>query len=89
MRIAFMAAVLASLAGPAQAQIALPETSRAEREVRGINRSLSQEQRFQQLQQQNQIDNNQLRQRFDRQQVFSNPSPPARFRNCPAGSVGC
>jgi hypothetical protein len=83
------AAILSSLAVPALAQTRLPRTSPSERQVNEINRSIQQEQRLMQREQQYQIDNNQLRQRLDRQQNLSNPSPPARIRNCPAGSIGC
>jgi hypothetical protein len=74
---------------PVQAQTRLPRTSPSERQVNQINRSLQQEQRRLRFEEQYQIDRNQLRQNLDRQRSFSNPSPPARFRTCPAGSVGC
>ncbi|MBF9233570.1 hypothetical protein I2H38_09295 [Microvirga sp. BT350] len=87
MRIMVAAAIFMSILLPVQAQEQLPRTSPSERHVRGINRSLQQEDRFRGLEQQYQIDRNQLRQNLDRQQTFSNPSP--RIRNCPPGSVGC
>ncbi len=77
------------VAVPAAAQTRLPRTTPAEQQVKELNRSIQQEQRFMQRDQQIQIDNNQLRQRFDRQQNLINPAPPARIRNCPAGSIGC
>ena len=84
-----VAAILSSLVLPAAAQTRLPRTSPSESEVRSLNQSIQREQRAMQREQQNQISNNQMRQRIDRQQNFSNPSPPARLRNCPAGSIGC
>jgi hypothetical protein len=83
------AVILSSLAVPVVAQTRLPRTTPAERQVRELNRSIQQEERARQRQEQYQIDNNQLRQRFDRQQNLSNPSPPARIGTCPAGSIGC
>ncbi|WP_210484936.1 hypothetical protein [Microvirga antarctica] len=82
-------AILCALTLPVVAQTRLPRTSPAERQVDEINRSITREQRSLQRDQQYQIDNNQMRQRIDRQQNLSNPSPPARLRNCPVGSIGC
>ena len=84
-----MSSVVSGLVLPAAAQTRLPRTTPAERQVRELNRSIQQEQRALQREQQYQIDSNQLRQRLDRQQNLINPSPPARIRNCPAGSIGC
>lgn len=81
--------VALTLALPAAAQTRLPRKSPAEREVQGINRDLQQQQRFQRFEQQNQFELNQMQQRIDRQRTFSNPTPPAGIRTCPAGSVGC
>jgi hypothetical protein len=76
------------LVSPAEAQSArLPRKSRAERQVEEINRNLRQGDRLRQLDQQYQIDNNQLRQNFDRQRTLS--SPPGRIGTCPVGSIGC
>jgi regulator of sirC expression with transglutaminase-like and TPR domain len=88
-RLMVAAAILATLAVPAAAQTRLPRTTPAERQVKELNRSIQQEQRVLQREQQYQIDNNQLRQRLDRRQNLSNPSPPARIGTCPAGSIGC
>ena len=84
-----LSSVVSGLVLPAAAQTRLPRTTPAERQVRELNRSIQQEQRALQREQQYQIDSNQLRQRLDRQQNLINPSPPARIRNCPAGSIGC
>lgn len=84
-----VSSVVSGLVLPAAAQTRLPRTTPAERQVRELNRSIQQEQRALQREQQYQIDSNQLRQRLDRQQNLINPSPPARIRNCPAGSIGC
>ena len=85
MRIVMAAvAVLMGLALPAQAQV-----SSSERQVREYNRSMRQEERLRRFEEQYQTDRNLLRQNLDRQKNMANPSPPARFRNCPAGSVGC
>ncbi|NIX76445.1 hypothetical protein HB375_07410 [Microvirga sp. c23x22] len=86
MRAFVAAAVLISIILPAQAQEQLPLTSRPEQRVRGINRSIQQEERLRRIEQQNRFEQNQIQQRLDRQQTFSNPSSP-RFRNCPAGSI--
>jgi hypothetical protein len=84
-----LSGVVSGLSLPALAQTRLPRTTPAERQVKELNRSIQQEQRTLQREQQYQIDSNQLRQRIDRQQNLINPSPPARIRNCPAGSIGC
>ncbi|MET0430024.1 MAG: hypothetical protein ABW026_16205 [Microvirga sp.] len=84
-----LAAVLSALAVPASAQTRLPRTSPAERQVDDINRSIAREQRSLQVQQQNQINNNQIRQSIDRQQMYTRPSSPFRNATCPAGSIGC
>jgi hypothetical protein len=83
------AAILSILTLPAAAQTRLPRTTPAERQVKKLNGSILQEQRTMQREQQYQIDNNQLRQNFDRQQNLAIPSPSARIRNCPVGSIGC
>jgi regulator of sirC expression with transglutaminase-like and TPR domain len=84
-----MAAILLSFAASAEAQTRLPRTSPSEREVRDLNRSMMREQRQLRNDEQYQINRNQLRQSIDRQNVFSNPSPPARIGTCPRGSIGC
>ena len=89
MRVMVVATVLLSFAVPAVAQTRLPRTSPTERQVKAINRSLLREQRQLRSDEQYQIDQNQLRQSLDRRFNLSNPSPPARIRNCPAGSIGC
>jgi regulator of sirC expression with transglutaminase-like and TPR domain len=89
MRVMVVATVLLSFAVPAVAQTRLPRTSPTERQVKAINRSLLREQRQLRSDEQYQIDQNQLRQSLDRRFNLSNPSPPARFRTCPAGSIGC
>lgn len=86
MRALVAAVIFASVVLPAQAQQELPLTSRSEQHVRGINRSIQQGEQLRRIEQQNQFEQNQIRQRLDRQQTFSNPSPP-RFRGCPAGSI--
>jgi hypothetical protein len=87
--IIFLTGRVSGTIAPAAAQTRLPRTTPAERQVRELNRSIQQEQRAMERQQQYQIDNNQLRQSIDRQQNLLNPSPPARIRTCPAGSIGC
>jgi regulator of sirC expression with transglutaminase-like and TPR domain len=89
MRAMVMAAVLLSFAASAEAQTRLPRTSPSEREVRDLNRSMMREQRQLRNDEQYQINRNQLRQSIDRQNVFSNPSPPAGIGTCPRGSIGC
>jgi hypothetical protein len=89
MRAIIMAAILLSIALPAEAQSRLPRKSPAERQADAINRSLLQEGRQLRRDEQIQIDRNQLRQNLDRQYNLSNPSPPARIGTCPRGSVGC
>jgi protein-disulfide isomerase len=84
-----LAAVLASVALPAAAQTRLPRTTPAERQVNDINRSIQREQRSLQTQQQNQINNNQIRQSIDQQRMYQRPSSPYRSTTCPPGSVGC
>jgi len=89
MRTLLILAAVMAVALPASAQTRLPRTSPAERQVDDINRSISREQRSLQVQQQNQINNNQIRQSIDRQQMYTRPSSPFRNSSCPAGSVGC
>jgi hypothetical protein len=89
MRTLLILAVVMAAALPAAAQTRLPRTSPAERQVDDINRSIAREQRSLQIQQQNQINNNQLRQSIDRQQMYTRPSSPFRNATCPAGSIGC
>jgi hypothetical protein len=89
MRAVVVAAVLLSFAASAEAQTRLPRTSPSEREVRELNRSMLREQRQLRNDEQNQINRNQLKLDIDRQNVFSNPSPPARIGTCPRGSIGC
>ena len=89
MRAIIMAAVLLSVAWPAEAQSRLPRRSPAERQTDAINRSLLQEGRQLRRDEQIQIDRNQLRQNLDRQYNLSNPSPPARIGTCRRGSVTC
>jgi hypothetical protein len=84
-----LAALLASVAVPVAAQTRLPRTTPAEREVNSINRSITREQRSLQIQQQNHINNNQIRQSIDNQRMFQRPSSPYRSTTCPPGSVGC
>ncbi|MBM6594560.1 hypothetical protein [Microvirga pudoricolor] len=88
-QIVILAALLASVAVPAVAQTRLPRTTPAEREVNSINRSITREQRSLQIQQQNTINNNQIRQSIDNQRMFQRPSSPYRSTTCPPGSVGC
>jgi hypothetical protein len=90
MRFIVTAAICLSFALPfqAEAQTArLPRKSTSERQVEDLNRNIQDQGRLQELQRQNQIDRNQLRQDIDRHRMFS--SPPSPFRNCPVGSVGC
>jgi protein-disulfide isomerase len=88
-RLLILTAVVAATVLPASAQTRLPKTTSSERHVNDINRSLTREQHGLQVQQQNQIDNNQLRQSIDRQQMYTRPSSPFRNATCPAGSIGC
>ncbi|MGO4705673.1 hypothetical protein AB4072_07840 [Microvirga sp. 2MCAF38] len=92
MRILVTLLVLLGLAAPAFAQApGLPLTGRSERSVGETNRSIMQNERSLQQQQQNQIDNNQLRQRIDRRDLFTNSiqQPNIGRKLCPPGSVGC
>ena len=82
-------AILVTGIVPAVAQTRLPRTTPSERQYKELNRSINREQRTMQREQQYQMDTNQLRQSYDRQRNLANPSPPASFRNCPGGSIGC
>ena len=87
--IAVLSSILLPLAGPADAQTRLPRTSPAERQTKEINRRIQQEQRLLNLEQQIQNENNHLRQRIDRQRMFSSPTPGVRIGRCPPGSIRC
>ncbi len=90
MRLLVTAAVCLGLFLPlaAEAQPSrLPSKSRSERQVDDINRNIQRDRRLNEVEQQIQTNQNQLRQEIDRQRLFSNtPSP---FRNCPVGAAGC
>jgi len=77
------------LALPAAAQTRLPRTSAAERKSQEINRRLQQEQRELRLEGRIQTENNQIRQNFDRERLFSTRPPSFRNPNCPSGAIGC
>jgi hypothetical protein len=87
------ALVLASAllaAAPALAQTGqLPLTSRSERQVDDINRSLQGQQRGLGQGQQNQFEINQLRGEIQRGQQFPSLTGPGARPGCPAGSIGC
>jgi len=64
------------------------QSSRPEQQYQGINRSIGQQQRSQQLQQQNQFETNQLRQDMQRNKLFVPPPSGSGSRNCARG-IGC
>jgi hypothetical protein len=89
MAIAVVSSFLLPLAGPADAQTRLPRTSPAERNTREINRRIQQDQQLLNLEQQIQNENNQIRQRYERQRMFSNRTPSVRIGRCPPASIRC
>lgn len=83
-----MAAV--SGAAPASAQTErLPTTSRAERQVNDINRSIQGQQGTLRQNQQTQFEINQLRGEIQREGQFRSMTGPGSGAGCPPGSVGC
>jgi hypothetical protein len=91
MRALVLFAALAAAAAPAFAQgLPVPRTSRGEREVREINRSIQNQQRDLRRQQQDQIELNQLRQDLGRQSTTpSLTGPGSAGRICAPGQLGC
>jgi len=87
MRALVLAAVAASLAGPALAQTErLPLRSRSERQVDDINRSIGIQGRELRQDQQTQFEINQLR----NQPVIGGPANPiGGGRFCPPSAMGC
>lgn len=80
-----------SLAGPAWAQIErLPSTSRSERQTQDINRSLLQQNRQLNQDQQIQTEINSIRRQIQRE-ITTPPLPPPSFPSSPCGpgGVGC
>lgn len=90
MRTLIMSILLASLAVPTMVQAQrLPRRSPSEQHVDEINRSLQNQGRQLENQQQNQFEINQLRQDLDRQRNFPLRTGPGTIRGCPPGSIGC
>ena len=91
MRALVLFAALAAAAAPAFAQgLPVPRTSRAEREVREINRSIQNQQRELRQQQQDQIELNQLRQELSRQNnTPALTGPGSAGRICAPGQIAC
>lgn len=78
------------LAALAQGDYRAPETSRAERQVRELNRDMSRQIETQQQNQHNQLEFDQLRMRQQQQELRTSVPPPGTLRStCPAGSIGC
>ncbi len=87
--VAVVAAILA-LGTPALAQTQrLPRMSPAEQQVRELNQSMQGQNRSLNTQQQNQFEVNQLRQEFNRQQLFSPPPGAGVGRICAPGQIAC
>ena len=91
MRALVLFLALAAAAAPALAQgLTTPRTSRSEREVQEINRSIQRQQRELGNRQQDQIELNQLRQDLSRQNnTPALTGPGSTGRICAPGQIAC
>ena len=91
MRALVLFLALAAAAAPALAQgLSAPRTSRSEREVQEINRSIQRQQRELGNQQQDQIELNQLRQDLSRRNNTPALTGPGSIgRICAPGQIAC